>query len=155
MTVADIMKRLVITASPLMLVGELATLLLEHQISGAPVVEDDGKLAGVVSLEDLAAHAYGEEADQRPPFFSAPWMDELGDEFKLDKIGSTVTVRDIMSPTVYQVKEQTSVLELVELMLGARIRRAIVTDQGKVTGIVTTSDILRLVPNLLREKAAR
>lgn len=152
-TVADIMKKLVITASPLMLVNELATLLLEHQISGAPVVEDDGKLAGVVSLEDLAAHAYGEEADQRPPFFSAPWMDELGDEFKLDKIA--VTVRDIMSPTVYQVKEQTSVLELVELMLGARIRRAIVTDQGKVTGIVTTSDILRMLPELLREKAAR
>ncbi len=69
--------------------------------------------------------------------------------------GSTVTVRDIMSPTVYQVKAQTSVLELVELMLGARIRRAIVTDKGKVSGIVTTSDILRLVPELLREKATR
>ncbi|MEW6280410.1 MAG: CBS domain-containing protein [Candidatus Eremiobacterota bacterium] len=145
------MKRSVFSVEPMMLVNELAPLLLEKGFSGAPVVESDGSLVGVVSLEDLAAHAYGEETDQRPPFFSAPWMDELGDDIKLDQLEAAVTVRDIMSPTVYQVKEQTPLVELVELMLGARIRRAVVTDQGRVVGIVTSSDILRLVPRLLRE----
>ncbi len=54
-------------------------------------------------------------------------------------------VRDIMTPTVYTVPEETPVAELARTMVAGRIHRLIVTRRDNVVGIVTTLDLLRLL----------
>ena len=57
MRAADVMTTGVITVSPEASVQELARLLADHGISGAPVVDADGKLVGILSLADVAREA--------------------------------------------------------------------------------------------------
>ena len=56
MTVAEIMTRKVVTVGPDLDIHSLARTLTQARVSGAPVVDDEGHLIGVVSLSDLVAH---------------------------------------------------------------------------------------------------
>ena len=53
MQVQDIMTKKVLTVRPETTVREVAEILVNHKISGVPVVEDDGRLVGIVSAGDL------------------------------------------------------------------------------------------------------
>jgi CBS domain-containing protein len=54
-------------------------------------------------------------------------------------------VRDIMTPTVYTVPEETPVPELAHAMVAGRIHRLLVTHRGRAVGIVTSLDLVRLL----------
>lgn len=61
-TLREVMSRDVLTADPLMSVGEVADTLLRHDISSLPVVED-GRLVGIVTSADVLRHAAGHERE--------------------------------------------------------------------------------------------
>ena len=61
--VQEVMTRNVITVSPQTTMGELGDLLREHRISGAPVLEN-GKLVGIVSIQDLIQALEAGQVDQ-------------------------------------------------------------------------------------------
>lgn len=151
MTIKDIMQRKVIKVQPEMPVAELASFLLGHGISGAPVTEH-GKLIGVVSLSDIVAAGPPRE-EMRPHYYRHEWMDEVANEgFTVESAGDK-TVRDIMNPAVYSLSEDASLEELVDMMLKGRIHRVIVTQGHKLAGIVTTTDLVRLIPLILHQPA--
>jgi CBS domain-containing protein len=59
-----------------------------------------------------------------------------------------ITVREIMTPMIFKVDEKTSIKEIADTMIDGRIHRLLVTRDGKIIGIVTTMDLLRVVRDL-------
>lgn len=126
---------------------ELMGFLTEHAISGAPVLDGE-KTVGVVSTTDLVRN-------RLPTRFTLPESSEMlsqaaaagvaadelsGLRFEQD---SGLTVRDIMTPLVYDVSVDTTAREIADVMVRGRIHRVVVTHRGKPVGIVSALDVLR------------
>lgn len=150
----DLMNREVLAARADMTVGELATFLLENEISGAPVADRDGRLVGVVSLRDIVAYVTaeddddGDEAAGHPDYFARGWEeDEWSEEEieELDLAGEDLLVEDIMTPRVFSVSEDASVPAIASLMLKEHLHRLLVIRDGRPLGIISTSDLLGLL----------
>jgi CBS domain-containing protein len=109
--VKDVMTRDVITFPQDTPVGEVAEALSSRRITGAPVLDPDGYVVGIVSEVDV-----------------------------FSKRGATA--REIMSPNVITVGEDTSLEEVARIMAGERIRRLPVLSAGKLVGLVSRSDVL-------------
>ena len=141
MNAGDVMTRNVVTVSPDTTVAELVNLLLTRNISGVPVVEADGTLAGIVTEGDLIRRTeLGTERKRGGwlAFFTATaTMAE-------DYVRSHGTkVRDLMSPGVVAVARNTPLAEIADLMEERHIRRVPVVEDGKVVGIVSRANLLR------------
>lgn len=151
-TAADVMNPNVLMVQEDMTVEELANFLVENEISGAPVEDANGRLVGVVSVTDLAlsvAKGTDLSSDQsNPDFFVHEWGDTLTrDEIEELRFGeeNEMRVRDIMTPAVYSVDQETPIPELAETLINSHIHRLLVTGGERVVGIVTTSDLLGLL----------
>jgi len=144
-TAADVMNPNVLVVQEDMTVEELARFLVESEISGAPVVDPEGRLVGVVSVTDLARTT----ADRHnPDFFVSEWGGTLRhDEVEELRFGeeTEMRVRDIMTPSVYSVHADTPIPEVAETLINSHIHRLVVTRGERVVGIVTSSDLLGLL----------
>ncbi|HVH62789.1 MAG TPA: CBS domain-containing protein [Candidatus Dormibacteraeota bacterium] len=109
--VKDVMTRNVVTFSADTPVEEIARTLSSKHITGAPVVEGEGHVVGIVSETDV-----------------------------FSKKGKTA--REIMSPRVISVTEETGIDEAARLLIGERIRRVPVVRGGKMVGLLSRSDVL-------------
>ncbi|HKI86347.1 MAG TPA: CBS domain-containing protein [Thermoanaerobaculia bacterium] len=151
LTAKDVMNPNVITVFDDMSVDEAAAVLVDNEISGAPVENRDGQLVGVLSLTDIAeASAEGRQFENdrsNPEFFVRGWEEKLSVEemrrFHVEDEG--VLVREIMTPTVYSVDESTPISEVAETMIDSHIHRLLVTQDEKTSGIISTSDLLGLL----------
>ena len=149
--VADVMNTQVLAVRPEMSVHELATFLTENQITGAPVLDQHGHLMGVVSETDIAEYER-ERADfvcdrSDPEFDLRGWEDKANpDEIRgLHVEGGDLAVRDIMTPAAYTIPHDTPVSRVAQTMVAGRIHRLLVTRQGRLAGIVTSLDLLKLL----------
>ena len=147
----DVMHSEVLTVRDDMSVDEVAALLADNEISGAPVEDREGRLVGVVSVTDiaLAAAEGGKLASDRsnPTFFVRGWEDRMeAEELAGLRIeGEGLLVREIMTPAVYSVPEDLPVSRVAETMIDSHIHRLLVTRGNQVVGIITTSDLLGLL----------
>ncbi|HWN45000.1 MAG TPA: CBS domain-containing protein, partial [Thermoanaerobaculia bacterium] len=145
-TAADVMNPNVLMVQEDMTVEELARFLVESEISGAPVVDAEGRLVGVVSVTDLA-RSVAEDLDgdrPSPDFFVSEWGGTLRrDEVEGLRFGheSEMRVRDIMTPAIYSVDAETPIPEVAETLINSHIHRLLVTSGERVVGIVTSSDL--------------
>ena len=147
----DVMNRKVLAARDDMTLEELSGFLVEHEISGAPVEDRAGKLVGVVSVSDLSSTlSQGGRVERdrsSPDYFVHGWEWSLtGEElsrFNVHNGGSFV--RDIMTSTILSVDEETPVSGVAQRMMEHHIHRLIVTRHARMTGIVTSSDLLGLL----------
>lgn len=154
-TAADVMNPNVLMVQEDMTVEDLASFLVEREISGAPVVDAAGRLVGVVSVTDLARSvAQGTDPADRqgPDFFVSEWGGTLSrDRIEELRFGERLEerpemrVRDIMTPAIYSVDAETPIPEVAETLINDRIHRLLVTSAERVVGIVTTSDLLGLL----------
>ena len=168
-SVRNIMQTEVVTADPEMSVYDLSKLLAQYDISGAPVVDLDGEVLGVVSMTDVIrlaadetdirvaprpfitaaanlADADGEEEDLVDYFqhANASWVgvgpaSDWATESDLDRYD----VRSIMTPANFHIHPDSNLRELAEFLLRGRIHRALVMEDDRLVGIVTTVDLLR------------
>ncbi len=141
MKAADVMTRDVLAIRPDTAVFDALRLMLEHRISGLPVVDAAGAVIGIISEGDFLRRAELATGRQR-----ARWMNwlvspgRLADEYVAEHGRS---VAEVMTPLVVTVDESAPLAEVVELMERRRIKRVPVTRGGKLTGIVTRTDLLR------------
>jgi CBS domain-containing protein len=148
-TASDLMNPEVLTVQEDMTVRELASFLIENEISGAPVADAEGRLVGVVSLVDIAAVTSGEGRSRvdGSAFFGPNWDDGLDEEdvedLPLDQDG--LRVADIMTPQIFSVPEDATVSQIASLMLKGHLHRLLVTREDRAIGIITTSDLLGLL----------
>ncbi|MHC4971328.1 MAG: CBS domain-containing protein [Planctomycetota bacterium] len=134
LTAGDVMKTELITVTPSTSLTEFARLCAEDNISGAPVTRVDGTLVGIVSKTDLVqrlmdTHPAHGTVDE-PSFWDQ----------------DTLQVGDIMSEVVATVPPAATLSEIAERMASDRIHRVLVTDAGKLLGIVTSIDLLAHFP---------
>jgi CBS domain-containing protein len=147
-TATDLMNPEVLTVREDLPVRELAAFLVDNEITGAPVVDDDGRLVGVVSLVDIAALASEDDSFGGAPadFFShVVGMPEEDEVERLAEEVEDLRVRDIMSPEVYSVEEDATVSDIAMRMLRDHLHRLLVMREDEVLGIISTSDLLGLL----------
>lgn len=140
MVARDVMSRQVVTVAPETPVSEVARLLLERRISAAPVVDAQGRIAGIVSEGDLMVRP--ETGTVRPRSW---WLSLLtGGEDAAQYVRTHGTrASDVMTREVVTVAEDTPLAEVAGLLEERRIKRVPVVRRGKVVGIVSRADLLR------------
>jgi CBS domain-containing protein len=142
----DIMNRDVISVPTTMDLRELAKLFLEKGITGAPVIDADGDLAGVVSQTDLIY--YGLTRDDElvfdSMFYHTARMEgrHVPVGFQIEDTNSGV-VGDVMTPLVHSVTERASLDSVARIMTRKRIHRVIVRRGRRVAGIISALDLLQ------------
>lgn len=144
LTAKDIMTRKVITVKTATPVSELAELLWAKKISGVPVVDDDGKLLGVVTESDLI--------DQNKKVHIPTVMTILDSMIflesptKLDKELKKMTgttVGDIYTSEIITVTENTPMYEVATIMANKKLHTLPVVENDKLTGVIGKGDIIR------------
>ena len=154
-TAADIMIRQVITIHNTATIPEFLELLQSNGITGMPVVDESGKVCGVVSVSDVArfmANVHEKDRDRLKPDvdfynFSLEHAIELNtmEGFYMDQ-DRKILVQEIMTPAPVTVKPETTVREVARIMHEKKIHRIIVSStDGEITGIISTLDILNAV----------
>jgi CBS domain-containing protein len=149
-TVTEYMTADVVTATPSMTLKQVDQLLLKNGITGMPVV-DDGMLVGVVSQSDIVRTIYDEQlhAQRVSDIYQSPFpipiaaIEELSSQNRKisDHIVST-TVKEVMSPVPVTVEMDIAISEVARLMVTERIHRVLVTDRGRLVGIVSALDLV-------------
>ncbi len=134
-------------------IDRAAQFLSKHEITGAPVVDAEGNILGVVSGSDIARYASHHLADlmkkpKESDYYVRGWEERLQPEemegLRLDeKVPESVA--SIMTPLVYSVEEDCPIFEMAEIMICHRIHRLLVTSGNLLVGIVTTLDLLRVL----------
>jgi CBS domain-containing protein len=145
----DIMSPNVVTVTSTMDLREAAKILVEEGISGAPVVDELGNLIGVISQSDLVEYELTTERELtvEAPFYRRPYDDALHPRrgFQIEQL-SADTVKDVMTPYLITIEEETSIQEVAARMSKFGIHRLIVVDDDQqIRGIVTSLDVLRWV----------
>jgi CBS domain-containing protein len=124
-TVQQIMTRTVVTISPGQKFEELARLIVNHPMHHFPVLEDDHRLAGIVSERDILLLMAKKKTLQG------------------------TTVRELMTQAVVTVQAETSLSEAASKMLAYRLHCLPVVDSnGKLCGILTSTDLLNAFQKL-------
>ena len=148
LTAKDVMTSELITAAGDLTVAEVVDLLTENEVSGAPVVDEEGKPIGVVTLSDVARRATGRapvDLDRsRPEFFLRGWEDRYTvEEVRALRIeAESLSVRDVMTETLFTVGEDAPLDEIASVMLRGHIHRVLVTRDGRLAGIISSLDLL-------------
>lgn len=141
MRAIDIMTPDVITVSPGTSVYEAARLLLGRRVSALPVLNADGRLAGVISESDLMRR--GEmRSEKRSPWWRGLFTSDLREASAFLRSNGRL-VADVMSRDVITATARMSLRELAELMERHVIKRLPVMDGHRLVGIVSRSDLLR------------
>ncbi len=174
-TVRDIMQTDVITIPPRASIRELIELLDRHGITGVPVVNETEALVGVVSMTDVLRLAremadvpeavrwgLGAAASEAPDTLAGHPLEgeffayyvtptggyvDVSDRIRTlpDDLFEGYKVEDIMTPAPYSIAPEAPVSELAASLLKWKVHRALVADSGQLRGIVTTTDILRVL----------
>jgi len=144
-TIAEYMKTEVVTVGPDATIKELAGLFHEHDISGCPVVDEDGRLIGMVTEGDLVA----QDADVHFPRFiqildSNIYLESPKKfEERLRKI-TGATVREVMTSDVLTVTPDMPVRRAATIMADKGINRLpVIDDDGRVIGILGRHEVLQ------------
>src|SRR5512135_2227449 len=111
----DVMTHSVVTVDPDTTVQDLATLLSDRGISGAPVVDANGRMIGIVSEGDML-HRAELGTERRDGRRSSWWLEHYASGLARDYVKSHGrTVKDIMTRNVVTVTEETDLAEIAML----------------------------------------
>jgi CBS domain-containing protein len=165
--VEEVMQKEVVTVTPETTVRDLLKRLADSQISGVPVVSEEGEIVGVVSATDvvrlgaeegevttgnlnwdpLAVPSEDYEEGSAAQFFlvSEEWRYPTEDQTSAipEGVFDGFTVSDIMTPAVFTVEPKDTVSDVAKFLLQGRIHRALVVEDAQLKGIVTAFDLLR------------
>jgi CBS domain-containing protein len=122
-TVADIMATRLVTFTPDMNIHEAIRILLDKRFSGAPVVDADGTLVGMLSKKDCVKIV-----------FSARYHDDWGGP-----------VREFMSTPVETLDAGQDLVSAAQIFLDSHFRRFPVLRDGELVGQVSRYDILKVL----------
>jgi len=140
----EIMTKDVITVVSSASVEELARVLVDHKISGVPVVDGNGQLIGIVTENDLI---------RKNKKFHIPTIVRLFDAFIMLESRSrieqeiremaAVTVADIFRKDVVTIGEETPVDEIATVMSEKGVHLIPVVEGGRIKGIIGKIDIIK------------
>jgi len=143
-SISELMSSEVVSARPGMTVAEVRSLLAARGISGAPVVDDCGRILGVVSQSDLVRRSDQATTEgESGRFFTS--VNEYRDLANLPRDLSDAPVESVMTKQVYTVPRDSTAAMGASIMRKRKVHRLLVTDRGVLVGVVTSLDLLRVV----------
>ena len=147
MKLKDIMKRPVITVKSDATLKECGDLLQEHNINGAPVVDND-HVVGVITRADI----FRSILPRYPEIYKdeQQLMDLEYIEARIDKV-SKLKVSEVMVSPAMTLDEETSVLKAGSILTLRRIKQMPVMEEDKLVGIITLKDIFRHIMEMTGE----
>ena len=119
----EIMKTGVITVKKETGIYETIRILMENNITGLPVVNDDMTLAGIISEKDVLRLLYNIE----------------------DKPGN---VENFMTKNVVSFDQEDSAIDVTESLIKNDFRRVPILEEGKLIGILSRKDIIAYILKL-------
>jgi CBS domain-containing protein len=143
----QIMTRSVVTVAPDATILEAANTMLQHHVSGLPVVDAAGKLAGIVSEGDFIRR--GEIGTQRKRSRWLSFLMGTGATQYVREHGRKVS--EVMTRDPFTIAEDATLEEIVNAMEANGVKRLPVMRDGKLVGIVSRANLLHAVASLARE----
>jgi CBS domain-containing protein len=137
MRVEEVMTRDVAVVSPGMSLRDVARLLSERSISGAPVCDGTGRVVGVVSEADVLAKEEGLALDEGSPL---AWLAGNGRDRRK---AAARTAGEAMTAPPITIEPRASVAEAARSMIERGVNRLPVVEHGRLVGIVTRADLVR------------
>jgi len=122
----DVMKTDIVTVGRQTPVYEAIRTLVENNITGLPVVNDDGSIAGIVTEKDVLSLLYNIEDGESK-------------------------VEDFMTKGVVSFNQEDSLIDITECLIENHFRRVTVTSNGKLVGIISRKDIIAYILKLRRK----
>lgn len=147
MNVRSVMTAAPITVAPSTSVFDAAKLMLDNRISGLPVVDEKGGVVGIVSEGDFLRRGELETERHRP--WLLDWLTspgKLADEY-VRSHGRRV--EEVMSSDPVTIPPEAPIFDAVSLMEKHDIKRLPVISAGRLVGILSRSDLLRALSQLL------
>jgi len=143
-TAGEIMSTTVVTVTPETTVKELAQLLSFHQISGAPVVDEKGKLVSVVTENDLIDQTKKVHIPTVVTILDSVFYLENPDkmEKEMKKIAGYL-VKDICSDKLITVTVETTLDDIATVMSEKNVHTLPVLKDGELVGVIGKKDIIR------------
>ncbi len=144
MKAKEIMTRDPITCLPQTTIEDFCEIIRRENINGTPVVDESGKLVGIISQDDVIFRKAGRHEDVQPP-------KDIKDLFQrgfasiADSDAGPRRVGEIMTREVISADEETSVEQLCRTMWQRRIHRVPITRNGKLSGIVSALDLCKVI----------
>jgi CBS domain-containing protein len=126
-SVGEIMQGGVATVSPELSLSAFLEWLTGEEISGAPVVDQNGVLRGVVSKTDIVSFLTNDASAVA------------------DDVLQSATVEEIMTEDALTVDIAQPIQDVARKMVDGRMHRVIVVEDGQIRGIVTTFDLLKVL----------
>lgn len=140
----DIMTRDVITVKPTTTIEEMARIFIEKKVSGAPVVDDNGDIMGIVTENDLISQNKRLHIPTVVRLFDAFIMLDSPSRIEKEiKKMAAVTVADICVRDVIAVAEDTAVEDIATIMSEKKVHLIPVVEGKKVRGIIGKMDIIK------------
>ena len=128
-TAEEVMARRLVTLTPDMSVIRAMRTLVENRVSGAPVLDANGNLCGIVSeLDCMRILTSG--------------------QFSQDSHDEDARVRDVMTSEVQTIAPTVDLFAIAQQFLSQNIRRLPVVEQGRLLGMVSRRDVLRGVETM-------
>ena len=146
MKAGDIMTRNVITIDANSTIAQAAQRMLDHRISGMPVVDDNGRVIGIISEGDLLHRA--ETGTERRTSWWLGLVAGASSQAENFTREHGRTVRDVMSTNIISVNENADLSEVVHLMEGRRIKRVPVLRDHQVVGIISRANLMRVLTTI-------
>ena len=149
MKARDVMVSPVITVKPSSSVREVAKIFLARQISAVPVVDDQGKLVGIVSEGDLMRRA--EAGTERKRSW---WLQGLTDDEALAAEyvkAHACKVADVMTRRIITASPDIPLYEIASLLENNSIKRVPIVKDGQVIGIVSRANLIQAVASDRKE----
>jgi len=140
----DIMTRNVVTVTPDTDILQAAKRLLENHFNGLPVVDQEGRLLGILCQDDLIVQqkqvplpSVFTLLDGMIPLFSGKQMEKEVEKMVAMKVSGAMT------PNPRTVDPETSIEEIATIMVRKNIHTLPVLEKGKLVGVIGKEDVLR------------
>lgn len=147
----DLMETGIVSVGPATPLLDVHRLFTEEEISGAPVVDDDGTLLGVITSTDLIRAVEEEHGAGRMsadyfrdilPYSSPDWLS--GPEDLQDRLRE-LRAEDVMTREVRTVPPDMPITHVARVLRETHIHRVFVSQGTQLVGVVSAFDLLRVV----------
>src|SRR5262245_15324021 len=147
----DIMQSRIVTVSPDAPLRTVQSVFVEEAIHGAPVVDEEGRVLGVITSMDLlrAASEAGEASPAEPAYFRTD-LDLHGFDWSRapddlrERLPDAVAA-DVMTAEVVTVAPDAAVSDVARVLRENAVHRALVVEDGELRGIVSAMDLVALL----------
>ncbi|MEX3935356.1 CBS domain-containing protein [Paraburkholderia phymatum] len=143
MRALDIMTTSVVTATPDMTIHDAARLFVDNRISGMPVVDENGKVVGIVSQDDLLHRVENGTGHGRRQWWLEFLLSSPREQAARYVKEHGHTVGDVMCNQVISISEDMPLAQIADLMERRHLKRVPVLKDGKLVGIVSHSNLIR------------